>query len=125
MAIKNKKSVQSEPERRKPKLSEIDELGMAVFICKTSKENELKDYVTELGGVVLSSMRARGLSRNAVAVAFGAYTEMNVIFVTCQQEISRQLIYDVSQKFKFSQAGNGKGFLIDVDGYMGAKAAFI
>ncbi len=107
-----------------PKLSQINELNIAVFICKTSKEQELKAYASSLGGVVLSSMRARGLSRSALAVAFGAYTEINVILIMCQREISKRLIYDVSQKFNFSKPGNGKGFLLDIDGYMGAKAAF-
>ncbi len=110
---------------RKLKLSEIDELSIAVFICKTEKENELKNYVQDIGGIVLSSIRGKGLSRNAVAVAFGAYTEMNVILAMCQAEVARNIVQDVSIKFKFNEAGNGKGFLLDTEGYMGAKAAFI
>lgn len=110
---------------RKPKLSEINELSIAVFICKTSEESELKKYAEELGGKLLSSMRAKGLSRSSIAAAFGAYTNVCVVLVMCQQEISRRLVHDVSVKFKFTEAGNGKGFLLDTDGYMGAKAAFI
>lgn len=109
----------------KRRLQDINEINIAVFICKTSKEPELKKYVSEIGGVVLSSVRGKGLSRSGIATAFGAYSEVNVVFVMCQEEIARDIIQDVSAKFKFNVAGNGKGFLIDTEGYMGAKAAFI
>lgn len=111
--------------RRKPKLSEINELSIAVFICKTETEPELKTYVESIGGKVLSSIRGKGLSRNAFAAAIGAYTKVNVVFAICQTEISRKLVHDVSIKFKFNEQGNGKGFLMDTDGYMGAKACFV
>lgn len=109
----------------KPKLSEINELSIAVFICKTEAEPELKKYIESLGGKILSSLRGKGLSRSAFAAAIGAYTNINVVFAMCQTEISRRLVHDVSIKFKFNEQGNGKGFLINSDGYMGAKARFI
>lgn len=115
----------NKPSIRKLQLSDINEISIAVFICKTQKEAELTQYVKDIGGIVLSSIRGKGLSRNAIAVAFGAYTEMNVVFVMCQQEIARNIVQDVSIKFKFNEQGNGKGFLLDTEGYMGAKAAFI
>ena len=110
---------------RKLKLSEIEEISIAVFICKTKKEPELKRYVSDIGGIVLSSMRGKGLSRGAMAVAWGAYDEFNVVLVMCQEEIARNIVQDVSIKFQFNKPGNGKGFLLDTEGYMGAKAAFI
>lgn len=110
---------------RKLKLSEIEEISIAVFICKTKKEPELKRYVSDIGGIVLSSMRGKGLSRGAMAVAWGAYDEFNVVLVMCQEEIARNIVQDVSAKFQFNKPGNGKGFLLDTEGYMGAKAAFI
>ncbi len=116
---KNKISV------RKLKLSEIDELSIAMFICKSKLEPNLKKYVSDIGGVVLSSIRGKGLSSNAIAAAFGAYSEMNVVMVMCQKEIARNIVQDVSIKFEFYNPGNGRGFLLDVDGYMGAKAPFI
>lgn len=110
---------------RKLKLSEINELSIAVFICKTSKETEVKNYIHDIGGIVLSSIRGKGLSREGIAVAFGAYAQMNVIFAMCQKEIGKTLVHDISLKFKLHESGNGKGFLIDTEGYMGAKAPFI
>lgn len=110
---------------KKLKLSEINELSMAVFICATKIEPQVKNYINDIGGIILSSIRGKGLSRSAIAVALGAYKEMNVIFAMCQTEIAKNIVQDVSIKFKFDLPGNGKGFVLDTDGYMGAKAAFI
>lgn len=106
-------------------LADINELSIAVFICKREKEPELIQYATDIGGVLLSSIRAKGLSRGSIATAFGAYSEMNVVLIMAREEIAKSVVQDVSIKFKFDKPGNGKGFLIDTDGYMGAKAAFI
>ncbi len=110
---------------KKLQLSDIDELSIAVFICKQTVENQLTAYVKDIGGIVLSSMRGRGLSRVGIASAFGAYTDVNVVMVMCLKDVAKDLVHDVSSKFKFNVPGNGKGFLMETDGYMGAKAAFI
>ena len=106
-------------------LSDINELSIAVFICKREKEGELIRYATDIGGILLSSIRAKGLSRGSIATAFGVYTEINVVTIMARSEIAKSIVQDVSIKFKFDKPGNGKGFLLDSDGYMGAKAAFI
>ncbi|MBQ8468663.1 MAG: hypothetical protein IJ542_02785 [Clostridia bacterium] len=110
---------------KKLQLEDINELSIAVFICKTKVEGELVKYATDIGGILLSSIRGKGLSRGAVARAFGGYDEFNVVFVMVRSEVGRDLVQDVSIKFKFDEPNNGKGFLIDTDGYMGAKAAFV
>lgn len=110
---------------RKLKLGEIDELSMVIFICRTKLEPQLKNYVNDIGGIVLSSIRGKGLSSSAVAAVFGAYSEMNVVFVMCQKEIAQMVVQDTSERFQFNKAGNGRGFVVDIDGYMGAKAPFI
>ena len=106
-------------------LDDISELSIAVFICKTKEEPALIKYSTDIGGILLSSMRGKGLSRGAIARAFGGYDDYNVVLVMIRSEVARDLIQDVSIKFKFDEPGAGKGFLLDTDGYMGAKAAFI
>ena len=37
----------------------------------------------------------------------------------------RDFMQFISEKFELSLPGNGKGFTIDIDGYLGAKALFI
>ena len=110
---------------RKLQLSDINDLSIAVFICKRNDETKLIEYCQDIGGVLLTSMRAKGLSRGGIASTFGAYSDMNVVLIMCLSETAKDLVHDVSSKFKFTEPGNGKGFLIDADGYMGAKAAFI
>ena len=106
-------------------LDEINDLSIAVFICKTKDEPALVRYATDIGGILMSSMRGKGLSRGAIARAFGGYDEYNVVLVMVRSEVAKDLVQDVSIKFKFDEPGSGKGFLLDTDGYMGAKAAFI
>lgn len=106
-------------------LDDINELSIAVFICKTEVEQKLVKYATDIGGILLSSMRGKGLSRGAIARAFGGYAEYNVVLFMVRSEFAKDLVQDVSIKFKFDEPGAGKGFLLDTDGYMGAKAAFI
>ena len=110
---------------KKLQLDDINELSIAIFICKTSQERELIKYASDIGGILLSSVRGKGLSHGAVARAFGGYSEMNVVSVLVMTEFAKNLVQDVSIKFKFDEPGNGRGFLIDTDGYMGAKAEFI
>lgn len=110
---------------KKLQLEDINELSMAVFICKTEKEQDLCKYAQDIGGIVLSSIRGKGLSRGAIARAFGGYSEMNVVLTMIRSEVAKEFVQDVSIKFKFYEPNNGRGFLIDTDGYMGAKAAFI
>ena len=110
---------------RQLQLDDINELSIAVFICKTKDEPALVKYATDIGGILLSSMRGKGLSRGAIARAFGGYGEYNVVLVMVRSEVAKELVQDVSIKFKFDIPGSGKGFLLDTDGYMGAKAAFI
>ena len=110
---------------KKLQLDDINELSIAVFICKTEKEQELCNYAQDIGGIVMSSVRGKGLSRGSIARAFGGYAEMNVVLVMVRSEVAKELVQDVSIKFKFNEPNNGRGFLLDTDGYMGAKAAFI
>ena len=111
---------------RAVKLSEINELTLSVFIIKRNKESLLKDKVEQLGGKVRSILRGIGVSRNDIFESLKIGTEdVSVFLVTSRVEDVRDLMQTISQEFELSIPGNGKGFIIDVDGYLGAKALFI
>lgn len=111
---------------RKFKLSEINELSLCFFIVKRTLEKDVSEKINELGGVVLDISRGKGVSRYSVFEAFGVgNSEISVIISQARKEDSKELIECVSKQFNFNIPGNGKGFSVDVDGYMGAKAAFL
>lgn len=114
------------PPKRKPKLSEINELSLAVFIIKKENAPRLRVLVNNLGGRVLSEVRGRGISRNSALESLNmTNNEMAVFFVTARVEDVRDLMQNISEELNFTLPGNGKGFTIDIDGYLGAKALFI
>ena len=43
----------------------------------------------------------------------------------CQKEIVDVLMISLCREFKFNKKGNGKAFVIDILGYMGAKGPFV
>lgn len=114
------------PPKRKPRLSEINELTLAVFIIKKEDSTKLRNLISQLGGKILSEVRAKGFSRSSAfeALKMGAH-EMTVFFATTRVEDVRDFMQEISEKLKLSVPGNGKGFTIDIDGYLGAKALFI
>lgn len=114
------------PPRRKPKLSEINELTLAVFIIKKENSLILRETINQLGGKILSEVKAKGVSRSSAfeALNMGAH-EMAVFFAVARVEDIRDFMQFISEKFELSLPGNGKGFTIDIDGYLGAKALFI
>ena len=112
--------------RKKLKLSEINELSMAVFIIQREREKELKNRVIELGGKILSISWGTGISRSTVFESLKIGTEdVSVFFVMTRVEDVRDLMKTITEEFALAIPGNGKGFIIDIDGYLGAKAPFI
>lgn len=111
---------------KKPKLNEINELAFCVFIIKKQRALELKNRIFELGGKILSEIRATGISRNSVFESLKVGCEEVVVFFsTIRVEDVKDYMATISEEFEFLVAGNGKGFTIDIDGYLGAKALFI
>ena len=51
--------------------------------------------------------------------------EMAVFFAVARVEDIKDFMQFISEKFELALPGNGKGFTIDIDGYLGAKALFI
>lgn len=111
---------------KKLRLGEINELSMAVFIIQREKENELKKRILELGGKNLSISWGTGISRNTVFESLKIGTEdVSVFFVMARVEDVREIMKTITEEFSLAIPGNGKGFIIDIDGYLGAKAPFI
>lgn len=124
MKLKVKHQLKTLPNR--PKLSQINELSLGVFIIKRAKEDALKSRITEIGGEIVSILRGVGVSRSRVfeSMKVGA-EDVSVFVITARVEDIRDIMKDISEQFDLAVPGNGKGFTIDVDGYLGAKALFI
>jgi len=111
---------------RKPKLSEINELKIIVIIVPRDNEAKISTYISDRGAVILSKNRAKGISRASLFSGVGANeVPVTVIFASVRSEDSENLIMKISNDFRLDIPGNGKAFIIDVLGYMGAKAPFI
>ena len=112
--------------KRRPKLNEINELSLSVFIIKREQEDNLKNKINELEGEIVSITRGIGVSRSTVFESLKIGTEnMSVFFVLVRIEDVRDFMQTITEEFELCVPGNGKGFVIDIDGYLGAKAVFI
>ena len=114
------------PPQNNIKLSEINELSMIVFIIPREKEQSLSVRIKQLGGIILSITRGIGISRSTVFESLKIGTEdICVFFAMARVEDVRDIMQKISEEFALTIPGNGKGFIIDVDGYLGATAPFI
>ena len=112
--------------KRKPRLSEINELSLSVFIVKRQDEDRLKQRIKELEGEIVSITRGIGVSRATVFESLKIGTDdVSVFFTLSRIEDVRDFMQQITEEFELCVPGNGKGFTIDVDGYLGAKAVFI
>ena len=112
--------------KKKPKLSEINELSLSVFIIKREQEDKLKNRIGDLQGEIISISRGKGVSRGSVFESFkiGA-DDVSVFFVLVRVEDVKDFMQIITEEFELCVPGNGKGFTIDIDGYLGSKAVFI
>lgn len=110
----------------KPKLNEINELSMSVFIINKQEELRLLKRLKELGSKVLSITRGIGVSRNSIfeSLKIGT-TDVSVFFAMSRIEDVRDVMQKITEEFDLTVPGKGKGFVIDIDGYLGAKAKFL
>ena len=112
--------------RRKLKLNEINNLNMIVVVVPREKGDKVVEYIENNGGVIISKNRAKGISRASIFSGIGMNeVQVSVIFSMARSEDAEKLIFKTSEKFRLDIPGNGKAFMIDVLGYMGAKAPFI
>ena len=111
---------------RKPKLSEINSLNIIVVIVPRDKQEKATEYILDRGGIILSVSRGKGISRATIFSGVGANeVPVSVIFSSARSEDAPSIITNLSSDFRLDIPGNGKAFMIDVLGYMGAKAPFI
>lgn len=113
-------------QKRKLKLSEIEDLSLCVFIVKKNIESKFKAKIIENDGKILSLTYGTGVSRASVFNSLKVGSDDVVIFfVTIRVEDVRKFMRIMSKEFELAVPGNGKGFVLDVNGYLGAKALFV
>ena len=111
---------------RKPKLNEINELSIFVVIIPRDMEDEAVDIIKENKGIILSRCKGKGISRAGVLSGIGAYSKnISCIFSMVREEEAIELADAVTDRFDLDVPGNGKAFIINSLGYMGAKAPFV
>ena len=122
----SKAKVDKKKTNRPLKVSEIEDLSMCVFIVKRSMEDKLKTSIMENDGKILSITYGTGISRSSIfnSLRVGS-DDVVVFFVTIRVEDVRKFMRTISKEFELAVPGNGKGFVLDVDGYLGAKALFV
>lgn len=112
--------------KRPIKLSEINKLSMCVFIVNREYENQIKTRLHDLQARVVSIIRGIGVSRYSMFSSLKVGTsDMVVILAISRVEDTKKVMKTISIEFSLAKPGNGKSFVIDVDGYLGAKAKFI
>lgn len=108
------------------KLKQINELSMCVFIISREIEQKVKEKVEELQAKVVSIVRGNGISRFSLFSSLKIGTkDMSVIFAISRVEDVKKVMRTIAIDFSLAKPGNGKSFVIDIDGYLGAKAKFL
>lgn len=125
--MKSKANVIKKPnEKRKLKVSEIEDLSVCVFIVRKNMEDKLKSEILANDGKILSITYGTGISRSSLFSSLKVGSDdVVVFFVTIRVEDVRKFMKIISKQFDLAVPGNGKGFVLDVDGYLGAKALFV
>lgn len=106
--------------------SQINELSLCCFIIKKEKYKDLKTFIKNNGGRVVSAIPGSGISRSEIVQTIEGFVE-NFYFVVsmCQKEITDIFMQSIVRQFELNKTGNGKAFVLDVLGYMGAKGPFV
>ena len=106
--------------------SQINELSMCCFFVKSYKLDDLLSFIVNNGGRVVSAVASTGVSKNAIVDFFDGYNPNGFfVFAMCQKEIVDIFMRNICKELEFNKKGNGKAFVIDILGYMGAKGPFV
>ena len=112
------------PQRFHP--NQIGELSMFCVSIKENKLDELFEFIVNNGGRVISAIPCAGVSQNSFDTLVDGYKkEFYFVQSVCQKEIVDILMLSLCREFKLNEKGNGKAFVIDILGYMGAKGPFV
>lgn len=121
---KNKKKLVIVSQRLYP--SQINELSMCCFVVKKENLDDLFAFIVNNGGRVLSAIECVGQSRSELVQAFDGFVPNNYfVLAMCQKEITDIFMLNVVKEFELNKKGNGKAFVIDILGYLGAKGPFV
>ncbi len=123
MKNKNKKKYVIVSQKLYP--TQIGELSICCFIVKTEKLDDLLSFIVNNGGRVLSASLCTGISRHLIINSISANNDSYFVVAICQKEITDIFMMNISREFRFNEKGNGKAFVLDVLGYMGAKGPFV
>lgn len=124
MKNKNKKKYVIVSQRLHP--TQINELSICCFVVPEKILDDMLAFIVNNGGRVVSAIQACGVSRRLVAETLSGYIyDDYCIFATCQKEITDIFMLNICKEFKLNKKGNGKAFVLDVLGYMGAKGPFV
>lgn len=112
------------PQRFHP--TQIGELSMFCVSIKENKLDELFEFIVNNGGRVISAVPCAGISHNSFETVIDGYKkDFYFVMSVCQKEIVDVLMLDLCRTFEIKKNGNGKAFVLDVLGYMGAKGPFV
>ena len=121
---KNKKKYVIVSQRLYP--TQINELSLCCFLIDKSKLDDLFAFIVNNGGRVLSAVQCVGVSRSEIIQVFdGFVANKYFIFAMCQKEITDIFMLNVVKEFELNKNSNGKAFVIDILGYLGAKGPFV
>lgn len=106
--------------------TQINELSLCCIVIKQEKLDDMLSFVVNNGGRIVSAVQASGVSRSMLANAFNGFViDSYCIFAICQREITDILMTNIAREFELNKKGNGKAFVVDILGYMGAKGPFV
>lgn len=106
--------------------SQINELSVCCFIVKSDELDDLLEFATNNGGRVLAAVQCAGVSRSSILDMISGYSyDMFFVFTMCPKEITDIYMLQICKQFELNKKGNGKAFVVDVLGYMGAKGPFV
>ncbi len=106
--------------------TQINELSLCCIVISQEKLDDMLSFVVNNGGRIVSAVQASGVSRSMFANALNGFViDSYCIFAICQKEITDILMTNIAREFELNKKGNGKAFVIDILGYMGAKGPFV
>ena len=105
--------------------TQINELSLCCFIIKNEKLDDMLSFIVNNGGRVLTASMCSGVSRNVLINSINASNNFHFVVAACQKEITDIFMLNISREFNINSKGNGKAFVLDVLGYMGAKGPFV
>lgn len=124
MKNKNSRKAVIVPQQFHP--TQIGELSMFCVSIKENKLDDLLEFILNNGGRVISAIPCAGISHSSFETVIDGYKkDFYFVMSMCQKEIVDTLMLNLCRAFEINKKGNGKAFVLDILGYMGAKGPFV